>query len=254
VNSSGTVSKSTYVQEVKEMYFLDVPLQADEAVIKADSRELGDYLALEARGAMEAATLHIGEQFYTGTTNDAKGFGGLLSQSVGKVSTGGTTNSTSAYLVWLNPQGVSFVVGNDGEFSMKPWTTQYIISGTSQKLAWVSNLSSYIGLQVGSSAAVWRVSGITTASGAGLTDARGNQLLSNVPLARRSGLRWFMNRLAAFTLQQSRTGIANVAAGSGGSPAYAAMPTELAGVPITLTDSIDNTSTNAGNADVYAAE
>ena len=53
VNGSGTVSKSTYVQEVKEMYFLDVPLQADEAVVKADSRELGDYPALEARGALE---------------------------------------------------------------------------------------------------------------------------------------------------------------------------------------------------------
>lgn len=252
VNASGTVTKSTYVQEVKEMYFLDVPLQADEAVVKADPRELGEYLALEARGALEAATNHLGSQFYYGTTNDAKGFTGLLAQSVGKWPTGGTSNSTSAYLVWLNTQGVSFVVGNDGEISMAPWMKQAIISSTSQKMAWVSNLSSFIGLQVGSASAVWRVSGITAA--APLTDARGNGLISKVPLARRNGLRWFMNRTAAYTLQQSRTGILYNPAGSGGSPAYAPTPTELAGVPITITDSLVDTETNAGSADVYAAE
>jgi hypothetical protein len=265
VNGATTIAKSTYTQSVKEMYYLDVPLQVDEAIVKADDGTVGDILANEASGALQAATIAIGSQFYYGTSADAKGYAGLLAQSVGKWPTGGTTNSTSAYLVWLNDMGVSFVVGRDGEIALPPWTRQAIISGSgqsaTQKMAWVSNLSSYIGLQVASASAVWRVSGITAA--APLTDARGAGLLSKVPIARRNGLRWFMNRTAAYTLQKSRASSGFVAATSGGAvttelpgpaAAFANVPTELAGIPITLTDSLVDTETNAGTADTYATE
>jgi hypothetical protein len=261
VNGSGTVTKSTFKQEVKEMYFLDVPLQVDEAVVKGDDGSVGDLLAGEASGALQAATILLGSQMYYGTSNDAKGFTGLLSQSVGKWPTGGTTSSTSAYLVWTGPQGVSFVVGRDGQIAMPDWTKQAIVSGTSQKMAYVSNLSAYIGLQVLSASAVWRVSGITAA--APLTDARGAGLLSKVPLTRRNGLRWFMNRTAAYTLAASRATAGYIAATSAGSPTQAlpgtigvfnALPDMLAGVPITVTDSLVDTETNAGTADTYAAE
>jgi hypothetical protein len=254
-NSAITITKNRYEQELKQMYFLDCQLQVDEAIVKAEPGELGDFLTDEATGALQAATISIGSQIWYGVDADAKGFAGLTAQCVGKLSTGGTTNSTSAFLVWLNPQGVQMIVGNDGEISLPAWSQQYIQeSGNKQKLAYVTNLSSYLGLQVGSNQAVWRVSGITMTAGAGLTDARGNNLLSRVPLSRRNGLRWFMNRTAAFTLQASRTGITYNIAGSGGAPAWSPMPTELAGIPITLTDSLVDTTTNAGNADVYAVE
>lgn len=247
-----TVGKSIYVQETKEMYWLDCQLRVPESVAKADDRKLGDFLTSESQGALQAVTNLIGAQVFYGTSADAKGFAGLQAQSVGKWPTGGTTNSTSAYLVWLNPQGVSFVVGNDGQISMPEWAMQAITGATTQNMAWVSNISSYLGLQVGSANAVYRVSGITAA--APLTDANGNGLVSKVPLSRRNGLRWFMNRTAAYTLQKSRTGITYVPAGSGGSPAFPSMPTELAGVPITVTDSLVDTETNAGTADAYATE
>lgn len=262
-NGANILGKSTFKQIVASMYFWDTPLQVDEAVVKGDDGSVGDLLAQEAMGALEAATISLGSQVYYGTTADAKGFTGLLANCVGKWPTGGTTSSTSAYLVWLNERGVAFVVGNDGEIAMPAWAKQ-AITGTSgsnvtQKMAWVSNLSSYIGLQVLSDSAIWRVSGITAA--APLTDARGAGLLSKVPLSRRSGLMWFMNRTAAYTLQKSRASSGFVAATSGGSPttelpgpavAFRDLPTQLAGVPITITDSLVDTETNAGTADTYA--
>jgi hypothetical protein len=260
VNDAGTIGKSAYKQEIKEMFFLDVPLQVDEAAVQADDGSAGDFLSQEAQGALQAATLAIGSQMYYGVNADAKGFVGLQAQSVGKWPTGGTSNSTSAYLVWVNDQGVKFVVGQDGKIALPRWQRQAVNpSATTQRFAWVTNLSGYIGLQVGSASSVWRVSGITTA--APLTDERGNGLLSKVPMNRRSGLRWFMNRTAAFTLQKSRAVAGFVAAASGGSPtvqvgaaAWAEMPTQLAGVPITITDSLVDTETNAGSADTYATE
>jgi hypothetical protein len=254
-NDPVTITKNRYEQEVKQMYYLDVQLQADEAVVKADTGALGNFLTQEAQGALQAAVQHIGSQIWYGTNSDAKGFTGLLAQSVGKLTTGGTSSSTSAYLVWMNPQGVQLVVGNDGAIDMPEWVKQAIQTATNkQHMAWVSNLASWIGLQVGSNQAVWRVAGITKTAGAGLTDARGEALLAEVPLVRRNGLRWFMNRRAAFTLQASRTAITNVAANSGGSPAFPPTPTELAGVPITITDSLTNSETNSGSADTYAEE
>jgi hypothetical protein len=164
--------------------------------------------------------------------------------------------------VWLGPQGVQFVVGNDGAITMPSWTLQAVAGSTAgtQKMAWVSNLSTYIGLQVGSAASVWRVSGITVA--APLTDARGAGLLSKVPLNRRNGLRWFMNRTAAYTLAASRATLGFVAATSAGSPtvqlgtiaAFNEVPNQLCGIPITITDSLVDTTTNAGTADTYATE
>ena len=260
-NESITIGKSMYQQDMKQMFFVDCQLQVDEAIVKADDGTIGDLLSQEASGALESVIQRLGSQVYYGTSADSKGFAGLQTQSVGKWPTGGTTTSTSAMLVWTGRQGVSFVVGNDGDISMPPWTKQAITSTTSQKMAWVSNLSSYIGLQVGSASSVWRVSGITVA--APLTDARGAGLLSKVPLNRRNGLRWFMNRTAAYTLQKSRASSGFVAATSGGSPttelpgpaaAFADLPSQLCGIPITITDSLVDTETNAGTADTYATE
>jgi len=140
---------------------------------------------------------------------------------------------------------------------MPAWTKQAITStGNKQLMAYVSNISTWIGLGIGSATSVWRVAGITKTAGADLTDVRGHHLISKVPLNRRQGLRWFMNRTAAFTLQASRKAIGQVIAGPGGTPAFAPYPTELAGIPITITDSITDTETNSGTttADHYVEE
>lgn len=135
-----------------------------------------------------------------------------------------------------------------GEIALPPWMKQKVAAGN---MAYVSNLSSYIGLNVGHSNAVWRVRGIdySAAMTNKLTDAKGAQLLSLVPgrIAAKGTLRWFMNRNAAYSLQLSRSAVGQVDGGVTGLPAFAPMPTELQGVPIVITDSLLNTETTTAS-------
>lgn len=238
-------TKSTYVQDLKQMYFLDCQLEVDEAIVKGDDRQIGDILSDEAAGALEASFNLLGSQFYYGTAADAKGFAGLASQlSLDTVYAGGTSNTTSAYLVDISLQGVHFVVGRDGEIAMPEWMVQKVAAGN---MAYVSNISSYIGLNVGHSNAVYRVRGVDASNK--LTDALGALLLSKVPsrISSKGTLRWFMNRTAAYTLQLSRSAVGQVDGGARGLPAFAPMPTELQGIPIVLTDSLVNTETTTAS-------
>jgi len=124
--------KSTFVQELKQCYFLDAQMEVDEAIVKADDRSLGDILAAEGSGALESAINSIGSQTYYGTSAGAKGFAGLASQiAVDTVYAGGTTNTASAYLVDLSLQGVHFVIGNDGQIDMPEWVKQQVRDGNS---------------------------------------------------------------------------------------------------------------------------
>jgi hypothetical protein len=247
INNGASSSASTFKKELHEMFFMDAPINVDEAIVKGDDRSTGDVLSHEAMGTLQSAIITIGSQFYYGTSSNAFGFQGLRAQLSGVITAGATTNSTSAYLVWFNPWGVNFDVGRDGEIAMKPWNIQQISAPTSGAsgniFAWVSNLSSFIGLSVKSTYSVWAVVGIDATHK--LTDAIGAQLISLIPLNRRQGLQWFMNRSAHYGLQSSRTSIGNQPASSrSGTPAWSPPPEECNGYPIVVTDSITNSESN----------
>jgi hypothetical protein len=257
VNEGVSTSRSIYKKEIKEMLFLDTQLQMDEAVWDADDSSVGAVWQLEAEGAMRSASILIGQQTWYGTSADAKGFKGIASQLSAVVKAGGTTNSTSAYLVWEDPrEGVRYDVGKDGSFAISaPFRQQVLDSSSKSMFAYVGNLKAYIGLFVGSAYSCWGVTGITTNTAApttnGITDNVAFQLLASIPAARRNNLRWFMNRTSEAILRQNRSTVATTGAvayqpaDSGGMPAYAPLPERLAGWPITITDSILNTETNS---------
>ena len=128
--------------------------------------------------------------------------------------------------------------------TFREWTILQTIMGTNAlgtnlyATAWTTGFSFYIGLNVASAYSVFQVYNIDQTHP--LTDALGAALVTAVPLNRRAKLRWFMNRYAAQTLQTSRAA-GNIAVVTPGVPAggvYAALPTELAGFPITVTDSL----------------
>lgn len=259
INAGVAPSKSAYKKEVKEMFFFDAVINMDEAIEQGDDKSTGDAWMHEAAGATRSAIIQVGAQVWYGTSSDANGFTGIRNQVSGSVAAGGTTNSTSAYLLSQNPQyGVRFDVGNNGTISLRPPMRQQITDpndSTKRLFAWVSNLSFYIGLNVVSDKAVWAVTGITqhqtsNIDDQNLTDAIAANLLAVIPQARRENLRWFMNRVSQCVLQRSRTTI-NVGggyslqyAGAGGTPAFSPIPDSLAGYPITYTDSITNTESN----------
>jgi hypothetical protein len=259
INAGATAIKSVYKKEVKEMFFVDVPINVDEAIVKADDKSTGDVWTHESQGALQAALILIGSQTWYGTSNDANGFAGVRAQCAGSVDCGGTTNSSSAYLLWLNgPWGCHYDVGEAGQISLPPPMRQQISAptGTGNIFAWVSNLSCWIGFNVisGNSStwgggAVWAVTGFDTTYSDGytyaLTDKMAAACVANIPLVRRQGLCWFMNRTGYFLLQQSRSSINQQVAGAAGAPAWSPPPNMLEGYPIVVTDCITNTEDNS---------
>lgn len=259
VNAGVTPSKSKYKKQRKEMFLVDASINMDEAIVKGDDASLGSIWMNEAAGAARSASILIGTQTWYGTSADANGFAGIRAQLSGNIGAGGSTNSTSAYLVWMDPkEGVRYDVGKDGQFSISAPMRQQVVDpndSTKNYFAWVGNLNAFVGLNVGSDKSTWAVTGIDTTIASevytrAITDRLAAKLVSNIPMARRNNLRWFMNRTSQFLLQQSRTtiiagtGASYVAAGSSGAPAWAPIPDSLAGYPITYTDSITDTESN----------
>lgn len=244
INEGRPVEKSTYVRDVKSLHFFDLQMQLDEAAVIADDRSLGDLLADEATGAAKGAGITIGKQLYYGVNADAKGFIGLHAQYAEQLSASSdASNTTTAFLVWPNVQGVHWVVGNDGELAWSGWTKQRVTLGAGNHLmSWVGNFRTMLGLNVGSDKSVYRIKGISSASSAKyLTDGLGWELYHKVPIDRRNQCFWLMNSLAVSTLQKSRSSIGNVPANTGGSPAFSGYPDTLAGRPIVVTDMITST-------------
>ncbi len=259
-NQGTTTSKSTYKKEVKEMLFVDTQIVVDEAIWDADDDSVGSVWMNESKGALQSAAILIGQQTYYGVSADANGFVGLRSQLAAVAKAGGTTSTTSAYLMWEDTQhGVRYDVGKNGSFAISAPQRQLVPdpnnSGRSY-FAYVGNLKGYVGLFVGSNLSAWAITGITTTvstpSTNGLTDFLAMQLYSNIPAMRRNKLRWYMNRTAEAVLQQNRSAVTNATgiaqyqpAGSDGRPAYSPLPNMLNGWPIEITDSILNTETNS---------
>lgn len=277
INTGATTIKSTYKKEVKQMFFVDVPINVDEAILKADDKSSGDVWTHEAQGALQAALILLGAQVWYGTSNDANGFAGVRSQLAGVVGAQDAPTAsatTSAYLLWMNGvDGCHFDVGENGAVALNPPMRQQVTvasPGSGTAFFWVSNLSCWVGFNVISSlgssggGSTWAVSGIATtpiAAGkmaAPLSDAVAAQLVANIPLVRRQGLCWFMNRTSFFTLQATRSAINWGTTGtlslnpigtlfpstSTGAGAWAPVPNALEGYPIVVTDSITNTETN----------
>lgn len=264
VNAGVPTSKSTYKSEIKEMFFLDARLNMDEAVWEADPAHLGSLWQLEAAGAMRAASILIGQQVYYGTSADSSGFAGVRSQLAFTTSVHATTNTTSAYLLWMDEkEGVRFDVGMDGQFAISPPFRQQVTdpnTSTNSFFAYVGNLKAWIGLNAMSNLSCFAVTGIDNTAGPTywMKDDLGSQLIAQIPVARRGNLRWFMNRNCESFLQRSRSTI-NVGinpavaasslasyhpAGADGRPAFSPLPNQCCGYPITLTDSILNTESN----------
>ena len=255
-----TTSKSTYVQETKDMFPMLVNLEIPTITAEGSGDQLGDFLAQEADGAVKNAFFHISQQMYYGGltgssvpssfTVDNLGFEGFVSIINGdtayEIDAGGASgSSTSAYLVAMHRQGVTLAVGKNGAMTMPPFVEQQVVSGGNstsgfqKQPAYVSSFKGWFGLTIANKYSVYRVKHIDATHP--LTDALGNQLLANIPTQYRLGLRWFMNEFGSYSLQKARSSVGYQPAGSTGNPGYAPAPTELAGQPIVVTSAILNT-------------
>lgn len=251
-NNGTTGTKSTYRQEFREMFFLDGIIDIDEMIWKGNDGTTGDLVTNEVNGILQSAFNYLGQQIWYGKDQDSLGFAGVRAQLSGTVGVGGSTSTTSAYLCWLHPQGINLDVGQAGAISCPPPIRQMVAvasPGSGNAFHWVTNLSCYVGLSVKSQYSVWALTGCNSTVSQSkysnpISDFNATQLINKIPVTRRNGLVWFMNKTGQATLIGSRTAINNQPAGSDGGPAYSPLADRLGGFPIVVSESILDTESN----------
>lgn len=255
-NEGVDVVSSQYEQVLSQCFFLDGQLQIDEAILQAgkgSGNSQAAILADESSGIMQQKAISLGDQFYRGTTADAKGFVGLQGLYGGATSayevdvTGSTSGSrSSAWLIWNHPQGVHWIFGNNSGLMLGEWFRQQVLDSSNKKfIALCNNLSGYIGLGFGHTKSIIRIKNIENTSGKYLTDAHVADALSKMPgfMESQPGLRLLMNRTARLTLQKSRSTVntSGTQKTDSGILQFAPLPTESNGIPIIVTDSLPQT-------------
>lgn len=211
------------------------------------------YQAHEANGIMRAAMQHIGKQIFYGVSNDGLGFPGLkaftpFGGSYTHNAVGTTANTASSvYFVKFGEQFTRLMIGRarngNGIFDLPDFQEGDITDANSKLMrAYISELSSYVGLQIASPFSVLRIANITADSTKTCTDALINAAKQLMPANWRPDA-CFMSKRSRYQLQTSRT---VTLSGTGtlrpDQPLLAPVPTTDAdGVPIIVTDSILNT-------------
>ena len=277
VNAGVALGASSYDQKRFNCYFFDAQMQIDEAeAIAAETQgdSMGKLMTEEAGGAMRAKAIYLGAQFYTGTTNDAEGPPGLvdflvtqgtvLDSRTGKaidqvVTASGTAGSSitleDCWFAHVGPQGVHFLFGGGRGLVQNPWERQYVKDSNGKRfLAYLSNVSGYIGTSMADFHAVGVIKDIDTytyAAGAftyGLNDKLIAALWAKFPISLKPNVAFASQKVIA-TLQNSRSvtlfGNLDEGTGPGGKRGDVAVvapwPTNLptaGGIPIIPTDSI----------------
>lgn len=278
-NGSDTV-KSNYRDSLHECSIIDAQIQADSAVVDAAApgngpqSDIGDPLFDEASGVIQGVYITTGAQTWYGTAKDANGFGGVA-PFVGSLNA--ATNTTpvcvgasgsnalvqsSAYFVWENIRGAHFIFGKNRGLTMMPeWRIQQVNGANSKPMtALVNNIQGWLGFAINHPLSIARLANIDIANSHSVTDALIAKVLAYLPLQMLAeananlntggpnkfgpGLKIFMNPVAFYGLQNSRTPIVSgigTALTAATPLQYPSMQLSSCGIPIVLTNSITTT-------------
>jgi len=229
------------------LYNYDNPLQERDDIMKSHRKGRDFALALALSGAVKGAFELMGKAVYYG----ARSFGGgvdafpglidLYDSTTKFVDAGGTTASTGSS-VWFIKFGdqedglVSMIFGNGRGLSARDWLLQQLVIDSATGTVadgWTNSLNAAVGVQLADVDAAVRIGKLTEDSGKGLTDTLGYKALEKFPVGMKPDVA-LMTRRSQRQLRDSRTG-------TGGGAPNIALPTDIAGIPIVLTDSILNT-------------
>lgn len=256
-NEGTAATKAVYENRLVETFILSPKWVCDKAV--ADRCEDGAeaFIALAARAHLEAAAQHLCSCFYYGlttvggtprhaTAGDAKGFPGLhdaigLSAAANLLVDAGETGAgniaTSVFMIKAGPTDVNWVWGNNGALEVDDVRIESVLDsgGTNSFTAYVQELLAYPGLQVGNRYCVGRIGEIDNSASAAesLTDDMLADLYAQFPTGYKPDM-ILMNRRSQGQLRANRT-----ATNATGAPAP--FPQEWEGIPIHITDAIENT-------------
>jgi len=207
--------------------------------------------ALQTTTHLNAAFFSLARQIWYGTNailGAADGFPGLF-QLIGgtdpdfsneelHLSAGGTGSGlSSVFAVSTGIDSIQLAWGSEGKLTEGPVQitpiTKFDSGGNPSHAHYASQqIEGWVGLQVTSEFAFGRVHSLSTQNGKGLTDNLLFDLISRFPVGREPQA-FFMNRRSLEQLRRSRT-----ATNATGAPAPT--PTEVAGIPIYVSDAIVN--------------
>jgi hypothetical protein len=173
-NKAPTTSRSEYVRDVVQCFFLNPRWEADKMVADSDPMGAAHVMNMEGLGQVEAALLSFSRQFYYGGDVDANGFAGLaqLHDTNLVVDATGTTASTgsSVWMVYAGLRGLHIPMGNNGSWGMPEMRIGDIKDADGNLLTgYIQEMMAYPGLQLGPKWAAVRIKNLTEDSGKGLT-------------------------------------------------------------------------------------
>lgn len=205
------------------------------------------WLQLELARTMKQIMAVLEKQVFYGTGADANGFAGLFDNAqlngitddmVVNASGANVATQTSCVLLRHGADDVSFVLGNNGNFVVEEEPTIIQKAGSSAGVfpAWYVPVTGYAGFQIGGAYSAARIANIecnVLTSTTAFTDDHIYAAISKFPAAIQPNV-ICMNRNAMRLLRQSRSAYSVT-----GTPAP--IPTEVAGVPIIVTDQLLST-------------
>lgn len=237
-NEGAESGKSEVENRLVETMIFNPNWDCDKAVADASEDGREAYIMEEAEAVMKAAMQNVGSQFYYGTGNSSKGFPGLLAavDSGMEYDAEGDSNKTSVWGVNFGRKDVQWLVGENGGFQMNPVMTERIEDASGNYYtAYVQEMLTWIGVQVGSIYSVGRIKNVE-----GDTNTLDDDMLAELVHLWPDGDQpdvLFMNGRSLKQLKKSRT-----ATNATGKPAP--WPSEVEGkygtIPIQVTGSITN--------------
>jgi len=244
INDGRDQGHSTDTKVSIDLALLDCSFHVDQ--MYADEYRYGAeaWLARESQRALQAGFFKAEQQLIYGTTSDSDGFDGLTDASTINgaadpmvVDAGGSTALSSVFLIRSVSAltDVTLITGNDGDIGIGD-TYQQMMDGSSTGIfnAYVTPVSAYLGLQIGSIYSIGRICNIDAGSNS-LTDDLISSAIANFPAAR-PPTQLVMNRRSLQQLQASRT-----ATNPTGAPAP--FPQSSMNIPIVTSDAVLNTET-----------
>lgn len=231
-------SKGRYETREFKCFLFSGRAEAEKAAGAADSGGINAVEARAVNGTMLSAMLELGSQIFYGVANEASGFPGLKAFTAFggayTLNATGTTDGTasSIYGVKFGDDYARLINAKGDPFKLGDFRDQDILGTNGLPVPGrVADLEGWIGMQLAHKACVVRICNLTAQTGKGLTDKLGGAALDLLPTGIKPDV-WFMSKRSRTQLRDSRSTPETI---------HPAMPTELEGIPIIVTDSILST-------------
>jgi len=242
-----TASADTLVTDTLKI--LDGSFDTDVALADAYKGGRDAWLQMELMRTMKQVFAVAEKQVFYGVGSDASGFAGLADNGqldaledtmVVNASGSNADTQTSCFLMRSGKDDVSFILGNDGKIVVEDEPVIIAKAGAVETSATYPALyvpvTGYAGFQIGGAYSAARICNIemnVLTSTSAFTDDHVFAAIAKFPASRSPNI-IAMNRNAQRLLRQSRSAYSPT-----GAPAP--MPTEVGGIPITVTDQILST-------------